>query len=106
DGAATNQVLSEVFALYHAIHAGQPLTLPPPRPYSAYIAWLQEQDSAAAEYYWRTQLAGFAAATPLAVDLLAAGDTKPDAVEELETRLTPDETQRIQAFARAHQLTV
>ena len=106
DGAATNQVREEVFTHYRALRAGQSLALPQPRPYSAYIAWLQEQDSVAAEHYWRTQLADFTAATPLTVDFLAAGDIQPDAVEEYETRLSPDETQRIQAFARANQLTV
>ncbi|MBA3825533.1 MAG: AMP-binding protein, partial [Ktedonobacterales bacterium] len=106
DGSATNQVLAEVFAYYRALRAGETLALPQPRPYKEYIAWLQGQDSAAAEHYWRTQLAGFSAATPLTVDLLAPGDTDSTATEELETRLTQAETQNIQAFARANQLTV
>ena len=39
-----------------------------PAPFREYIAWLRRQDLAAAETYWRRELAGFTAATPLASD--------------------------------------
>ena len=52
DGWSSAQVLAEVLAQY----AGTPL--PAAGRYRDYIAWLQQQDGAAAEQYWRRALRG------------------------------------------------
>ncbi|HKP76952.1 MAG TPA: condensation domain-containing protein, partial [Longimicrobiaceae bacterium] len=68
DGWASNRVADEVFRAYRASVAGTVAELPSVRPYRDYVAWLQRQDPAAAERYWRGVLAGFTAPTPLGVD--------------------------------------
>ncbi len=60
DGWSVPLVLREVFALYGAAVRGEAAGLGPARPYRAYIAWLQGQDAAGAEAYWRRNLAGYA----------------------------------------------
>ncbi|AUX41120.1 hypothetical protein SOCE26_025250 [Sorangium cellulosum] len=66
DGWSTQLVLGEVFARYGA--RGSAAALPARRPYSDYLAWLERQDPAPAEAFWRAQLRGFRAPTPLGVD--------------------------------------
>lgn len=68
DGWCTSILYEEAFALYHAKSTGQTLRLPPARPYQDYIAWLQKQDQALAEQFWRRELQGFTAPTPLIAD--------------------------------------
>jgi hypothetical protein len=68
DGWSLPLILQEVFTWYEAACAGQTLTLPAPRPYSAYIAWLQRQNKEKAEAFWRKDLQGFTTPTPLGVD--------------------------------------
>jgi hypothetical protein len=61
----------ELVEFYEAIRTGRELTLPAVRPYRDYIDWLRRQDSARAEAFWRQELAGFAAPTPLPMDRAA-----------------------------------
>ncbi|MHB2052591.1 amino acid adenylation domain-containing protein [Pseudomonas sp. VEM90] len=60
DGWSVSQMLGEVLALY----SGQ--ALEPVVPYADYIAWLQRQDPAASEMFWREQLGALEAPTYLA----------------------------------------
>ncbi|MCB0087817.1 MAG: hypothetical protein KDE54_07880, partial [Caldilineaceae bacterium] len=64
DGWSMPILLKELFALYQDAQA----TLPPPHPYQEYITWLQRQDMAQVEQFWRKQLAGFTTPTSLALD--------------------------------------
>jgi amino acid adenylation domain-containing protein len=60
DGRARAIVIRDLVATY----AGRPLDRPA-TPYQAYISWLQNQDFAASEAFWRERLGGFTTATPL-----------------------------------------
>ncbi len=60
DGWSLARVLQEVFAGYAGASG-----LPPSRPYVDYIAWLETQDLAEAEAFWRRTLDGFTTPTPL-----------------------------------------
>ncbi len=73
DGWSMPLVLQEVFALYAVARRGEELQLPRPRPYRDFILWLQRQDMAAAEAFWRQALAGFTAPTPLVLGAPAVG---------------------------------
>jgi non-ribosomal peptide synthase protein (TIGR01720 family) len=73
DGWSVPIVLTEVLACYEAICLGREPVLPPGRPFRDYIAWLQGQDLAAAEAYWRGALRGFRAPTPLGADRADVG---------------------------------
>ena len=68
DGWSLPRVVSEVRRFYDAFRRGRPLDLPRPRPYRDFIAWLQKQDLAKAQAFWRTSLKGFESPTPLGLD--------------------------------------
>jgi len=107
DGWSGPLILKEVFAYYEALSRGQDLHLDPPRPFRDYISWLQQQDLAQAEAFWRKTLKGFTAPTPLpdAGSGRIAETGQPRFAEQLR-RLSVDATERLQRFAAAHELTV
>src|SRR5207244_1703339 len=59
DRWSVSQILGELISIYDAICGGRRIELSPVRPYGDYIGWLQEQDPARAESYWKRKLAGF-----------------------------------------------
>ncbi len=73
EGWSASILLRELLRFYAAERSGRPLELEPPRPYKEYVLWLQAQDPAALEGYWREKLAGFEAPTPLGTDGPAEG---------------------------------
>ncbi|WP_447009228.1 non-ribosomal peptide synthase/polyketide synthase [Saccharothrix hoggarensis] len=97
DGWSTAQVFGEVLNEY----AGG--TAPARRPFRDYLAWLAEQDDAAAESFWRGVLAGFEAPTPLPFDRPPAEAHRAESSAQVELHLPAD---RLDAVARAHGLTV
>jgi amino acid adenylation domain-containing protein/non-ribosomal peptide synthase protein (TIGR01720 family) len=107
DGWSLSPLVRDVFALYDGLAAGQPALLAPARPYQDYIAWLQRQDSAAAETFWRTALAGFATPTVLGLDQGAGQPIAGPRRYRTRTRALPAATtQALQQFARAQRLTL
>ena len=73
EGWSASLLLDEVSALYRALRRGESIELEARRPYRDYILWLQQQDAAKAEAYWRKALKGIRAATPLTVDRSVRG---------------------------------
>lgn len=69
DGWSMPLLFGEFFALYAAARQGRTLDLGEPRPFADYVAWLAAQELGAAETFWRRELAGFSAATPLGLEL-------------------------------------
>ena len=69
DGWSQGLLLGELFTCYGAFVEGREPSLRPAGSFWDYIAWLQRQDLAEAEAFWRRRLAGFEAPT-----LLAGGD--------------------------------
>ncbi|ABX04518.1 MAG TPA: non-ribosomal peptide synthase [Herpetosiphon sp.] len=106
DGWCTNILLKEVFRAYEALVQGLPIPLSQPaiRPYREYIAWLQRQDLAQAEAYWRKRLQGFAKTTPLPPASGAQQAGVDYAVQKLP--LDPALTTAIYTLLRQHQLTM
>ena len=96
----------EIQLLYNAYCHGQRLDLPRPQPYRNYIAWLQQQDSAAAETFWREMLQGFCAPTPLGLDRPFHPGPGAYRYENQETKLSRDLTEALRSFAQEHQLTL
>ncbi|HEV7784379.1 MAG TPA: condensation domain-containing protein, partial [Thermoanaerobaculia bacterium] len=105
DGWSAGLAMHEVAALYQAISRGETAALPARRPFRTYVSWLQQQDPAAAEPYWRRVLAGFRQPTPLVVDAAAAAGADADYQLRL-TRLSADLTARLKSFAQQHRLTL
>lgn len=65
DGWSSSLVFNEVFTCYNAFRHERDLHLPLSRPYSHYIAWLQQQNLASAAACWRRMLRGFKVPTLL-----------------------------------------
>jgi amino acid adenylation domain-containing protein/non-ribosomal peptide synthase protein (TIGR01720 family) len=86
DGWSTQIVLGEVFTRYGARARGLAGDLATRRPYADYLAWLGGQDPARAAAFWRSELRGFPARTPLGVDRPALPDAP--AATFAEQRLT------------------
>jgi hypothetical protein len=61
DGWSVPLVFNEVLAYHEAFARGRDIYLARPRPYRDYIAWLQRQNMAQAEAFWRQFLRGFTA---------------------------------------------
>ncbi|QFZ24669.1 non-ribosomal peptide synthase/polyketide synthase [Saccharothrix syringae] len=97
DGWSTPQVFGDVLAEY----AGAAPT--PRRPFRDYLAWLADQDPAAAEAHWRGVLAGVESPTPLPFDRQPAQAHRAESSAQVVLDLPVD---RLDAVARACGLTV
>jgi amino acid adenylation domain-containing protein/non-ribosomal peptide synthase protein (TIGR01720 family) len=104
DGWSGALVLREVFNAYEALRRGEQVRAEPPRPYRDYIAWLDQQDLAKAEAFWREKLKGFDAPTPLVID--HASVENDEAPSESTVQLSKETTARLQSLARQHGLTL
>ncbi|HKH47033.1 MAG TPA: condensation domain-containing protein, partial [Thermoanaerobaculia bacterium] len=105
DGWSVGLLLRELFTCYAAFAAGREPSLPPPRSYGDYISWLQRQDAAEAEAFWRRSLAGISGPT-----LIAGGDGREAAgfrqTRRQSVRLGTEETAGLRELARRHRLTL
>ncbi len=105
DGWSMFKVLQEVFGLYDAFTRGRDLQLSRPRPYRDYIAWLRRQNSASAEAFWRKNLQGFTAPTPLRTDRPAAAKTGEEFASQ-ELALSDATTNALEAMAQEYHVTL
>lgn len=106
DGWSTPLVLQDLFAHYAGEVSGQPAP-PQARPaYRDFIAWLQAQEVAQGESYWRTKLAGITAPTPLGIDQAVVGRGDLDVYEQQSLTVDETVTEQLKAQARRHKLTL
>jgi amino acid adenylation domain-containing protein len=106
DGWSLSVIMEEVWQFYTAINKGETLYLSPTRPYRDYIGWLQQQDIKQAEIYWRKNLQGFTATTPLQVDNL---HRKKDISREYNHKyfsFSAEETASLKNLAQENYLTL
>src|SRR5262249_21108721 len=68
DGWSTSIVFQELAAFYESFARGQSLALAPCRPFRSYVDWFWQRGLSEAEAFWRRELDGFAAPTPLLND--------------------------------------
>ncbi|MEM1311442.1 MAG: condensation domain-containing protein, partial [Cyanobacteria bacterium P01_H01_bin.153] len=106
DGWCNALLIKEVLAFYTAQRQGQPLALPPPRPYRDYIVWLQQQDQQAAQTYWQNALSGFTAPSSLGIDRRPNPDTTAAAHRNQWFTLSPHLTADLTTFIQRHHLTL
>jgi len=108
DGWSGPLLIKDLFAAYDAIRRGDATSLPAVRPYRDYIAWLQNQDMAHAEAYWRTALSGFTAPTPLIVDKTSDSKNQHQVSDYAKHGLTlsAEQTNELLVFAKQRHLTV
>jgi hypothetical protein len=108
DGWSVAMLFNELTVCFRAYARGAepPRPTKPPRPYRDYIVWLQKQDAAAAEKFWRRELAGARVPTPVPAKLAPSSETAGMRQELRQIKLTAAELSALQAFARRHRLTV
>ncbi|HEY0607136.1 MAG TPA: amino acid adenylation domain-containing protein [Herpetosiphonaceae bacterium] len=104
DGWSLPLLLQEILVCYESFRRDRTPQLDPPRPYQDYIEWLQQQDPARSEQFWRQTLHGFGAPTPLGLD--RRGDTSDPATHVQKLALSTATTAALQALARQHGLTL
>jgi amino acid adenylation domain-containing protein len=107
DGWSLVMVLKEMARTYEALASGAELRLPEPRQYRDFIRWLEQQDSAKAENFWRERLRGVNAPTPLpfegsaeALRGVAGGD------EEIGFTLSRELTAALVALTKRHHVSL
>ncbi|HSR23513.1 MAG TPA: condensation domain-containing protein, partial [Candidatus Eisenbacteria bacterium] len=71
DGWSMPIVTRELVSAYEALRAGRPVDLPRAAPFGEYAAWLARRPAGASEAFWRENLRGLRAPTPLVVDTVA-----------------------------------
>jgi len=108
DGRSFPLVLTDVFAHYDALARGEAFVKPPARrPYRDYIAWLGEQNFGAAESFWREQLGGFTAPTPLpAADPYHASSAAGERRRDCSARLRSATTTALRELTRSGDFTL
>ncbi|MBM3298845.1 MAG: amino acid adenylation domain-containing protein, partial [Deltaproteobacteria bacterium] len=107
DARSFTIVLTEVFTLYDAFKRGRNIELQPPRPYEDYVHWLRRRDLAGDEAFWREQLKGFTAPTPLCPKQCAMGRNNNEMLcAEVETCLSSEVTQSLKDLATQNNFTL
>jgi amino acid adenylation domain-containing protein/non-ribosomal peptide synthase protein (TIGR01720 family) len=106
DGWSSSLVYKEAQSLYECYVRGEELQLPKCRPYGDYIAWLQKQDTDAAEAYWRSRLRGYTGPPPLGVGLPPGSRHEAVEYDTCESRVPPTITDAIRRLARTSRLTL
>ena len=104
DDWSVQLVLKDLFDCYEACRLGQALPPPSSLSYRNYLAWLKHQDRSRAEAFWREELAGMIAPSPLGDQVTADLSDRQAAYDEQGLRLSVAEAASLQALAREHAL--
>ncbi|MEA5505983.1 amino acid adenylation domain-containing protein [Halotia wernerae UHCC 0503] len=107
DGWSWSILWEEVHLIYQALCQGKDINLAPVLPFRDYITWLQQQNLAGAETFWRQKLKGFTAPTKLMLDQIP--NSLPSLGEDFDNQhifLSQSLTNALQSLARRHQLTL
>ena len=107
DGWSLSLVFKEVLSFYEAFCQNQVLNLQPSRPYRDYIDWLQQQDLAQAEAFWRRSLEGMEAPTAIRVTQFPypLGNGQANYTKQ-QIQLPESTTSVLKSLAQQHQLTL
>jgi amino acid adenylation domain-containing protein len=103
DGQSLYLVFEEFFAMYEALSLGQEIELPPPPPFSEFIAWAGDRDHAAAEQYWRDKFKGFPGLPTL---LIPRPEMRVSGRGEQTIQFSPELASQLRALAKAHRVTM
>jgi hypothetical protein len=106
DGWSIPTILAEVLQIYEAICEGKQVDLAPSIPYREYIEWLQKQDVAKAQRYWRQAIGELRSPTSLTNLDASSAFNSEEKYDEQRIYLSPETTAALQSFSRQHQLTL
>lgn len=105
DGWSVSLVLREWLTTYQALLTGKPVPLSSAPPFRNYLGWLQKQDGARAEAFWRRELGDLSQPTPLGLAQVAEGNPTDRDHGEREVVLPVALSEAIRALARAARVT-
>lgn len=106
DGWSTAIVLHEVFRCYAVRTSAQTCTLPQPRQYRDYIAWLSSRHADESAPFWAGYLRDFTARTSLRTPRVAETYNQSPFHRTLEARLDDGQTTSLNATARSLRVTL
>ena len=107
DGWSMPIVIGDVLRVYAAVRDGRPAwTEPPAARYADYIAWLQRQDGARAEAFWRRTLDGLRAPTIVAAPRRDTGAAGPLERETLRAAMPASLVGGLQRLGSSHGITM
>ncbi len=107
DGRSTFSIMDEGFQYYQAFRDGRDVEIAQPRPYRDYIEWLQGHDFVRYENYWRAALKGFHTPAQLRLPPVEKKHHEAEQIFTAQELAVPaDTTARVDAFAKAHGLTL
>jgi amino acid adenylation domain-containing protein len=104
DGWSLQLLFRQLSDTYLALSRGQEPILPPAQPYRNYIRWLNRQDIAVAQQYWRQTLEGFEGTSRLPLRAYRSG--RPEDYGAEETMLMAETTAAVRQFAARQALTL
>lgn len=104
DGWSVSLVFSEVMEVYLKMIKGELLNPPKSLPYKKYIQWINKQDQSLAEEFWKEELKGFYAPTPLAMERKDQGQEK--GYGECAYQVSEELTENLQEWVRNSRLTL
>ncbi len=99
DGRSLPIVVSDFFAAYDALRAGDPVTVERSTPYREFIEHLESIDPEPGLTFWRKTLAGFTSPTPLTVDRIGGVSDDDSGFGEVASVLDPAATRALEARA-------
>jgi natural product biosynthesis luciferase-like monooxygenase protein len=107
DGRSAELLMAEALAVYGAWLRGAEIRLAPAVPFRAYADWVERQDLAVAEFYWRKALRGAEGAPRPGVRANGHGDCDaPAPIEVSRANLKAEATAGILAYARRRGISV
>ncbi len=105
DGWSLAPLMREFFLLHKATCENVEISLPPVRPYSDFLAWLQQKNPDEGEAFWRQYMRGFDSHTPLLMMPAKKQSSKGKSVE-IRFSLNREETGLLSQLARDCSVTV
>ncbi len=106
DGWSGGILAAEIGRMYEATRRGRTVSLPEPRPFGDYIRWIEAQDLGRVEQFWRLQLRGIDAATPLPADKGARKQRMRSHVESWSVKFDRTGVNALDALARSCRVTL
>ncbi len=101
DGRCFPVLLDDLFRFIEGKPPSEPISR---RPFSDYVDWINHQDFAQSESFWRERLTGFSAPTPLVVDDISVSDN--DLTWQSEITVSAGVTSKLEGLAKAAGVTM
>ena len=106
DGWSSAIILDEFLQIYEALCEGKEIKFASHRPFRDYIDWLQEQDIEKTETFWRQELAGIQAPTPLIYMENKQLTSTEQRYEQEKFKLSKERTKALLTFIAKNRLTL